>query len=333
MRQAFDLITSPLNNTNILENVRGFFSGRGEGSESEGLGGKMLSMLFGSDQSRVAAGVSEASGLRPTSAATVMGIAAPIVLGALGKRVKDEHLDSSGLSKFLQTETSEVRNILPASLMSSVDSSASGSPGIVGQSVTDTTRNIGRWLWPLLLLALLIGALLWAFNRGLVPVSNAVQSTVRSLGDLYHRALPNGVDLNIPKLGMESQLLAFIEDKSKPADNTTWFEFDRLSFDINSTTLRPESLEQVNNIAAILKAYPNTHVKIGGYTDNTGDPNANMQLSQQRADSVMQQLIALGIAPDRLTAQGFGEQYPIADNSTPEGRARNRRFALNVTQK
>ena len=97
--------------------------------------------------------------------------------------------------------------------------------------------------------------------------------------------------------------------------------------------MRPESQEQLNNIAAILKAYPSVKVKIGGYTDNTGDPDANLRLSQQRADSVMQQLMSMGIAPDRLTAQGYGDQYPIGDNSTPEGRAKNRRIALNVTEK
>ncbi|HLI83891.1 MAG TPA: OmpA family protein [Bryobacteraceae bacterium] len=105
------------------------------------------------------------------------------------------------------------------------------------------------------------------------------------------RELPGNVNLHIPPGGVGDRLLRFIEDPSKPVDNTTWFQFDRLRFDTNSTTLAPNSQEQLGNVAAIMKAYPKVHVKIGGYTDNTGNPAANLNLSQQRADTVRQQLI------------------------------------------
>src|SRR3954454_8238059 len=117
---------------------------------------------------------------------------------------------------------------------------------------------------------------------------------------------------------MEDHLLAFIQDPSKPVDETTWFDFDRLLFDTTSATLQPSSQEQLHNVAEILKASPNVHVKIGGYTDNTGDASANQRLSQQRADSVKQELINMGISADRLEAQGYGDQHPVADNSTEE---------------
>jgi outer membrane protein OmpA-like peptidoglycan-associated protein len=131
---------------------------------------------------------------------------------------------------------------------------------------------------------------------------------------------------------MEDNLLAFIQSP-RPVDDTTWFDFDRLLFDTNSATLQPSSQEQLHNVAEILKAYPNVHVKIGGYTDNTGDPNANLRLSQQRADSVKQELTGLGVSADRMEAQGYGDQHPVADNSTEEGRQKNRRISLRVTQK
>jgi len=85
-------------------------------------------------------------------------------------------------------------------------------------------------------------------------------------------------------------------------------------------TLQAGSQEQLRNVAEILKAYPNVHVKVGGYTDNRGDAAANIRLSQQRADSVKQQLTGLGIAVE-------------ADNSSEEGRRKNRRISLHVTQK
>jgi len=74
-------------------------------------------------------------------------------------------------------------------------------------------------------------------------------------------------------------------------------------------------------------------IKIGGYTDNVGDPQANLKLSQERADAVMADLVKLGVDPGRLKAEGYGQEHPIADNSTQEGRAKNRRIDLRVTSK
>jgi K(+)-stimulated pyrophosphate-energized sodium pump len=104
-----------------------------------------------------------------------------------------------------------------------------------------------------------------------------------------------------------------------------------LVFDTDSATLRPESQEQLQNIAAIRKAYPNVRVKIGGYTDSTGDPDANLRLSQARANTVTAELARLGVSSDRMQAEGYGAQHPVADNSTEEGRARNRRISIQVT--
>jgi K(+)-stimulated pyrophosphate-energized sodium pump len=132
---------------------------------------------------------------------------------------------------------------------------------------------------------------------------------------------------------MEMRLLNYIQDPNVDLNRVTWFDFDRLLFNTDSATLRPESQEQLRNIVAILKAYPNVNVKVGGYTDNTGDAQHNLQLSQDRADSVVAQLVALGIAPNRLEAQGYGSQFPVADNATAEGRAMNRRISMRVTQK
>ena len=83
----------------------------------------------------------------------------------------------------------------------------------------------------------------------------------------------------------------------------------------------------------ILKAYPAAHVKIGGYTDNSGNPDANKQLSQARAESVRDELQKQGIDSSRVEAEGYGDQHPAADNNTAAGRAKNRRVAILVTQK
>jgi outer membrane protein OmpA-like peptidoglycan-associated protein len=86
-------------------------------------------------------------------------------------------------------------------------------------------------------------------------------------------------------------------------------------------------------MVAILKAYPAVKVKIGGYTDNVGAPAANLRLSQERADAVKQAIVHDGVGANRIVAEGYGEQHPVADNTTEGGRAQNRRIALRVTAK
>ena len=96
-------------------------------------------------------------------------------------------------------------------------------------------------------------------------MENAGNAASTALGDFFKTKLPNGVELNIPRFGIENKLLTFIQDSSKQVDDTTWFNFDRLLFDTGKATLQPSSEEQLNNVAEIMKAYPNVHIKIGGF--------------------------------------------------------------------
>ncbi|MCX6217747.1 sodium-translocating pyrophosphatase [Spirosoma sp.] len=142
-----------------------------------------------------------------------------------------------------------------------------------------------------------------------------------------------GVDLNLSGVGkIEEQLIEFI-NSDKAVDKETWFDFDRLTFETGKATLKPESQVQLGNVAQILKAYPNVNIKVGGYTDNTGNANANLKLSGERATSVEAELEKLGIDKSRLEAEGYGQEHPVASNDTEEGRAQNRRISMRVTKK
>ena len=150
----------------------------------------------------------------------------------------------------------------------------------------------------------------------------------------FKLALSNGTALKgALKEGVENNLITFIEDKTKMVDKTTWFSFDRLTFETAKATLKPESAEQLTNVAAILKAHPEVEVKIGGYTDNVGDATKNMTLSGERAKAVMAELVKLGVEEKRMKAEGYGDQYPVGDNKTEEGKAKNRRIDIRVTKK
>ncbi|MDQ8051327.1 OmpA family protein [Luteibacter sp.] len=102
-------------------------------------------------------------------------------------------------------------------------------------------------------------------------------------------------------------------------------------FETGSSTITADSLETLVKAADAIKAAPaGTRIEIGGHTDNSGDAAINLSVSQQRAEAVKAKLIELGVAAGTLDAHGFGQDKPIADNATEEGRAQNRRIEFSA---
>lgn len=98
-----------------------------------------------------------------------------------------------------------------------------------------------------------------------------------------------------------------------------------IRFDTGKATLKPESMGPINEIFNLMKNNTDLKFSVEGHTDSQGDDAFNMTLSQDRAATVMNKLIKMGISSDRLTSKGWGESKPISDNATPEGMANNRR--------
>lgn len=98
-----------------------------------------------------------------------------------------------------------------------------------------------------------------------------------------------------------------------------------ITFDVGKATIKPESMAELIRIVQLLNENPTLKFSVEGHTDNTGNAASNQTLSEQRSEAVVAKLAEMGIAANRLTASGKGQNNPIADNSTNEGRAKNRR--------
>ena len=98
-----------------------------------------------------------------------------------------------------------------------------------------------------------------------------------------------------------------------------------ITFDVGKSTIKPESMGEINRIVTLMTENPELKFSVEGHTDNTGNAASNQTLSEARSKAIADKLTELGIASDRLTSAGKGQNNPIADNGTDEGRAKNRR--------
>jgi outer membrane protein OmpA-like peptidoglycan-associated protein len=103
-------------------------------------------------------------------------------------------------------------------------------------------------------------------------------------------------------------------------------------YEVDSYRLASESMAELNKVARFLLENPGLTVEIGGHTDNTGTPEYNMVLSEQRAGAVVDYLVEQGVPRETLKGKGYGETLPVGDNSVEEGRAMNRRTELRILQ-
>jgi OmpA-OmpF porin, OOP family len=286
------------------------------------------------------------SGMKGGSVSSMLSMAAPLIMGMIGKQTNASGMGASALSSLLSSQASTVNAALPAQLSNVLGfANASNDVKKVVNTVQDTTTGGFNFMpWLLGVAGLLAAFYFWkscsapkietpaVVEKAVESTQNAAAGAVAAVAELFKVTLPGGVNLEAPKGSLEDQLVTFIQS-TDTVSKTLWFNFDRLLFETGKATLKPESAAQLTNVAAILKAFPKVAVKVGGYTDNTGNAAANMKLSADRAKSVAGELVKLGIASARLVPEGYGDKHPVASNDTPEGQAQNRRIALRVTAK
>src|SRR5215831_2861734 len=294
-------------------------------------GRNFLSSLFGGSSKWAADLVGREAGLGAGATATMMALGAHAVINYIGSRVREVGMNASSLADVLNNEAPAMRRMLPASFedafrtyLPKTDTRTINVNPVVAQGV-QKERSSMPWIAAA---AVLAGALVYGWygvrqSRIIEPLPIRTIGTSGTVLPDLGRTIPSAPVYVTP----EKRFLAFIISDRAP-DATTWFDFDQLRFDTGKATLQPQSNAQLTSIAAILKAHPNAHVKIAGYTDDVGSPAGNMKLSQERANNVRNELIGMGVDPQNVTSEGYGEAHPVGDNATDTGRAMNRRISM-----
>lgn len=155
---------------------------------------------------------------------------------------------------------------------------------------------------------------------------------VYDTGNIAPVPLPNGDVMNIGERSRMAYLANGLAQKDQALlGENSWFTVENLYFQTGSSDLKPGSIDAIQNIYKMLEAYPNLRIKLGGYTDNTGNEDTNLRLSKLRAETAKLKLMELGIAADRVEAEGYGSQFPVcAENDTDDCKAKNRRLDVRV---
>jgi OmpA-OmpF porin, OOP family len=189
--------------------------------------------------------------------------------------------------------------------------------------------------WIILVLAGLLG--LWLLRNCSAEKARRVAEGTRTTGAarsgvaaLRSISLPNGMTINAPTGGFIDSLVTFLNGNA-PAGQS--FAFDSVTFESDSATLAVASNDQLGQLAAVLKAYPTVVIEVEGHTDATGDPASNRKLSEDRAAAVRDAIVGMGVPAERVTSTGWGAEKPIASNDTEEGKLKNRRVEISITNR
>lgn len=373
--------------SNMIGNIGNIFGGGA--SSVNGLlnsGGGILDSILGNKLGGVASIISKVSGLGSGSSSSLLKMAAPLLMGLVGKQVSGK--GPSALMDLLVSQKDSVASAMPSGMGSilgianlgdsiknvttsateTIGNAANVTAGVVKDVSNTTAKTVANtadaagevaksglgWLKAVLPLLLIAAVAWWLFTQGGADkmkdvAGDAIETTTDAAGAVtgaagdavdavsdvagaafskVNEAAKSALDkISFATGSAGAQMIKFIEDGFKGSDS---FRFNNVNFATGSAQLTPDSVQEIDNLAAILKAYEGVNIEIQGYTDNQGDAAKNVTLSQGRAASVQARLLAQGIDNSRMKAVGYGAENPVADNSTEDGRAQNRRIEIKL---
>jgi OmpA-OmpF porin, OOP family len=364
----------------ILDTIGDFLS-PDKGNDLMGKSTGIISSIFGNSggSNMLTNLISSFAGVKGSTVGTLLSMAAPAVLGMIGKHKADTNMSDSGLASFMGEQKKLAMAALPAGFslpgVGSATSHATNAASAAYSAVEE--KASGGGFGKLLLPALLIGGLAFGAyylyskkgskdthtetakegvvattegantgNTNTTTTMEAPKVTVDSvtglvsydLGAMGDVELPGGVKLSgVAANGFENTLVNFIKNGTIDTvdKKANWFNLHDVQFVSGKTEYAtPKALAQIKNVGAILKAYPAVKLKLGGYTDASGNAAANKALSQRRADQVAKDLSANGAAAGQVVeAVGYGSEFAQAAVGDKEGMAKDRKTAAKVASK
>ncbi len=319
-----------------------------DGSRRPGLS-DIAARVLGEKFDGISSLIAHFSGVKGISATALLSAVAPAALDKLGSYAAANNLGANEVGSLLASQKESILSAMPAGFsLAGAGSKLSTLPAQPAAHTShdtspETTRK-NNWLVPAFWAIGIFVLLLYIF-RGCgaehIP-SEAHKDTLKKetaeilpaqpVRESLKVELPDGTGLDAYKGGIEDNLVAYL-NSNEPVNKEKWFDFDDLNFETGSATITASSMKQVQNIAAILKAFPKVKIKIGGYTDNTGDSLSNVKLSQERADAVSAKLKESGHGSQLEAAEGYGPTHFVAPNDTEANKKKNRRISINVREK
>ncbi len=338
---------------------------RGESAHFES--DNIASQIFGDKFAGITQTIGKYLGMSSESVSSLFGASIPAVISGITQ--KGGHWDVAEVSQLLQANRSSFASVIPpglglgmfGSLFAKADvakelggsnnteaDSPRPAPAMVHTQREADKAKKGAGVWWILILVLI--ALLWfLFGRGCGNDKKDTSETANTSLDSNQNTKPDSsagsamVDVKLPdgnslqafSSGIEEQLVQFLQSDYKTWTDEQlkekWFDFDNLNFETGTATVTPASQVQLVNIARILRLFPDAKIKIGGYTDKTGDEAINKKISQERADAVKNYLDKEGLSAQVVGAEGYGSEFAkVAWDAPDKERAKDRRVAISI---
>ncbi len=309
-------------------------------------GSEAVHGIFGSNLNTVTSILATTTGLNSSSVTKMMGMIAPLVIGVLGKKISSEGMNAKGLMSFLGQQKSSLSSFMPSGLTSmfggastaalrSIAGSAKSvlhkSSGNLG-NIPRNTYGVKKKSWvPMILLAAAVIGVIWFFtgNLDLSRIKAPAITTPPIVTAPMVTPAPAVVPATLVAADLGTLGTFFKTGNSNELPKR--FSFQNLRFSSGTAPLAPGAEMELDQIAAAMKEYPSAKARIEGFTDNTGNEVSNQALSQTRSEAVKAQLVSRQIEGTRIEAVGRGSASPIAENTTEDGKALNRRIEFIAT--
>lgn len=239
------------------------------------------------------------------------------------------HIGNPSFTDIVQTE---VKQLFNHPIGCGIDSSQQYQPELIDQNALSSVLNLVKGLPNT--------TLTWSGNEILLQGTDA--QALQNLAAQITPLVPN-LNVNVQKavdmdqavdssISEAEKALANINpDQVKPLDIAEALNIQIINFATASSEIPEVNKSVLDQATTLIKRVPNVHLTVKGFTDTVGSAESNKVLSQQRAQSVVDYLISKGVDESKLKAEGYGQDHPVADNSTEEGKFKNRRIEFSVT--